>query len=129
MQKHLYIQNVWRYKMLYKLENGKLIEPPVLWKGVINYNKNLDLLAKDGWLPLIETGEGDLFEYVQKKDHIEKRFYKTPYDYRALRAAAYPSIGDMIDAICKAYDGEPEELQSLMAQRAMIKNTIKKTEE
>lgn len=115
--------------MLYKLQNGKLIEPPVIWQGIVNYNRDLARLEKDGWLPLIETGEGDLFEYIKKADRIEKHFYKKPYDYKALREAAYPKIGDMIDAICKAYDGEPEELQELMAQRAIVKTTIKKTED
>jgi hypothetical protein len=32
----------------------------------------------------------------------------------------------MIDAICKAYDGEPDELNALMAQRNIVKATIKK---
>ena len=112
--------------MMYKLENGKLIEPPVVWKGIINYNKDLDRLVADGWMPLIVTGEGPIVGYIQRKDHIEEKHSEPPYDYRALRAAAYPSLGDMIDAICKAYEGDDTELQALMAQRNIVKQTIKK---
>jgi hypothetical protein len=32
----------------------------------------------------------------------------------------------MVDAICKAYDGDSEELLALMAQRNVVKATIKK---
>ena len=31
--------------MMYKLENGKLIEAPAVWKGIVGYNKNLDRLV------------------------------------------------------------------------------------
>lgn len=111
---------------MYKLENGKLITPPKVWKGIVGYNKDLDRLVKDGWKPMIETGEGEQVEFVEHKDHIEKRYFNPPYDYRAEREKLYPSLGDMIDAICKAYEGYPDELQTLMAQRQVIKDTIKK---
>lgn len=115
--------------MMYKLEKGKLITPPNVWKGVVGYNKDLARLTADGWLPLIVTGDGENVEYIQHKDHIEEKHSEPPYDYRALRRAAYPEIGDMIDAICKAYDGDAEELLALMAQRNIIKATIKKTKD
>ena len=75
---------------------------------------------------MIETGEGEQVEFVEHKDHIEKRHFNPPYDYRAEREKLYQSLGDMIDAICKAYDGDSEELLTLMAQRNLIKDTIKK---
>ena len=112
--------------MMYKLENGKLVEAPAVWKGIVGYNNDLNRLVADGWKPLVVTGEGSVIEYVEHKDHIEERHSEPPYDYRELRRQAYPELGDMIDAICKAYDGYPDELMALMAQRNVIKSTIKK---
>ena len=111
---------------MYKLENGKLVEAPAVWKGIVGYNKDLDRLVKDGWKPLIVTGEGEIVEYIEHSDHIEEHHSVPPYDYRALRRNAYPELGDMIDAICKAYDGDADELLALMAQRNVVKATIKK---
>lgn len=115
--------------MMYKLQNGKLIEPPVVFKGIVGYNKNLERLNADGWKPKITTGEGECVEYIEHGDHIEEHHFNPPYDYRALRAAAYPSLGDMIDAICKAYEGDDTELKTLLAQRNIVKSTIKKTKD
>ena len=112
--------------MMYKLDHGKLIEAPVVYKGIVGYNKNLERLVADGWKPLIKTGNGSVVKLIEHADHIEEQHSEPPYDYRALRAAAYPSLGDMIDAICKAYDGDSDELLTLMAQRNAIKATIKK---
>lgn len=112
--------------MMYKLENGKLITPPTVWKGIVGYDRDLQRLTADGWLPLIVSGDGDVVEYIQHADHIEEKHTVPPYDYKELRRQAYPSLGDMIDAICKAYDGEPDELKVLIAQRNAIKATIKK---
>lgn len=112
--------------MMYKFEKGKLIEAPVVWKGIVGYNNDLERLVKDGWKPLIVTGTGSVIEYIDHNDHIEEKHSEPPYDYRALRRAAYPELGDMIDAICKAYDGEPDELMALMAKRNTVKATIKK---
>lgn len=112
--------------MMYKLENGKLVTAPAVWKGIVGYNKDLDRLVKDGWKPLIVTGDGEIVEYIEHADHIEERHSVPPYDYRALRRNAYPELGDMIDAICKAYDGDADELLALMAQRNVVKATIKK---
>jgi len=114
--------------MMYKLEHGKLIEAPQVWKGIVGYNNDLKRLVADGWKPLIVTGEGEEVVYVECKDHIEERHSKPAYDYRALRAQSYPAVGDMIDAICKAYAGDDTELKSLMAQRDIVKATIKKVE-
>lgn len=112
--------------MMYKLENGKLVEAPAVWKGIVGYNKDLDHLVKDGWKPLIVTGKGEIVEYIEHADHIEEHHSVPPYDYRALRAAAYPELGDVIDAICKAYEGDDAELQAILAQRNIVKSTIKK---
>lgn len=113
--------------MMYKLDHGKLIEAPAVYKGIVGYNKNLDRLVADGWKPLIVRGEGPIVEYFERNDHIEEKHSEPPYDYRALREKAYPSLGDMIDAFCKAYLGDDSELQALLAQRVAVKNTIKKT--
>lgn len=111
---------------MYKLENGKLVEAPAVWKGIVGYNKDLDRLVADGWKPKVVKGEGEIVEYIEHGDHIEERHSAPPYDYRALRREAYPELGDMIDAICKAYDGDADELLALMAQRNAIKASIKK---
>jgi hypothetical protein len=111
---------------MYKLENGKLVEAPAVWKGIVGYNKDLDRLVADGWKPKVVKGEGEIVEYIEHSDHIEERHSTPPYDYRALRREAYPELGDMIDAICKAYDGDADELLALMAQRNAIKASIKK---
>lgn len=115
--------------MMYKLVDGKLVTPPAVWKGVIGYNNNLEKLWADGWKPLIVKGEGEQVKYVERKDHIEEIHSVPAYDYRQARAAAYPSVGDMIDAICKAYDGDDTELKNLIAQRNVVKAQIKKTEQ
>lgn len=112
--------------MMYKLENGKLVEAPAVWKGIVGYNKDLERLVADGWKPLIVKGEGPVIEYFERKDHIEEVHSEPPYDYKELRRQAYPSVGDMIDAFCKAYEGDDTELQTLMAQRNIVKQTIKK---
>lgn len=114
--------------MMYKIDHGKLITPPAVWKGIIGYNNNLERLVADGWKPKVTTGEGDEVEYFEHPDYIEERHSVPPYDYRQAREAAYPSVGDMIDAFCKAYAGDDTELKTLMAQRDAIKATIKKTE-
>lgn len=113
---------------LYKLINGHLNEAPAMFRGIMGYNNNIEEMAKDGYKPVIESGEGSAFEYIDHVDYIEKRFYAPKFDYRKARREAYPEIGDMIDAICKAYDGDADELLALMAQRNIVKNTIKKPE-
>lgn len=112
--------------MMYKLIAGKLVEAPTVYNGIVGYNKNLERLVADGWKPLIVTGEGSIVKYFERKDHIEEEHSNPPYDYRALRAAAYPELGDVIDAICKAYEGDDAELQAILAQRNIVKSTIKK---
>lgn len=112
--------------MMYKLIAGKLVEAPTVYNGIVGYNNNLERLVADGWKPLIVTGEGSVVKYFERKDHIEEEHSNPPYDYRALRRNAYPELGDMIDAFCKAYAGDDTELKTLMAQRDIVKATIKK---
>lgn len=112
--------------MMYKLIDGSLVEAPNVYKGIVGYNKDLERLVADGWKPLIVTGDGPVVDYFEHKDHIEKRHSFPPYDYRAEREKAYPSVGDMIDAFCKAYEGDDAELRALLAHRNIIKATIKK---
>ena len=114
---------------MYKLENGKLVQAPAVWKGIVGYNKDLDRLVADGWKPKVVKGEGEIVEYIEHADHIEERHSVPPYDYRALRRNAYPEIGDVIDAICKAYEGDDTELQAILAQRNVVKATIKKEQD
>lgn len=53
-------------------------------------------------------------------NHIDKR------SYAEKRLAEYPSLGNMIDALCKASEGEPAELQQLLSLRQTIKNKYPK---
>lgn len=122
---HFILAKERRYKM-YKLKDGRLITPPKVWKGFIGYDKSLEKLVADGWKPLIEVGKGELFKYIEKKDCIEKSFYNKPFDYREERAKAFPPVGDVVDAICKAFEGDDSELQVIITQRQIIKSNIKK---
>ena len=115
--------------MMYKLQNGELITPPTVWKGVAGYNNNLSRLMADGWKPLVTTGKGEEITYIEHADYIEEQHSKPKYDYRALRAAAYPELGDVVDAICKAYEGDDTELSAILAQRNIVKSTIKKVQD
>ena len=115
--------------MMYKLINGELVEPPVVWKGVAGYNKNYERLMADGWKPKIVVGTGTSVVYIDHADHIEERHSEPPFDYRIARQNVYPTLGDMIDAVCKAYEGDDAELRALLAKRNIIKQTIKKTED
>lgn len=112
--------------MMYKLIDGKLVEAPAVWKGIVGYNKNLERLVADGWKPLITTGDGEEVMYIEHADYIEEQHNKPKYDYRIARQNAYPTLGDMIDAFCKAYAGDDTELKALMAKRDIVKATIKK---
>lgn len=112
--------------MMYKLERGKLIPAPTVFKGIVGYNKDLDRLVADGWKPLIVKGEGSVVRYFERNDHIEENHSEPEYDYKELRRKAYPEVGDMIDALCKAYNGDDTELKTLMAQRDIVKARIKK---
>jgi len=114
--------------MMYKLQNGQLITPPKVLKGIIGYDRNWEQLAKDGWKPLIETGDGECSEYIEQKDHIELRHFERPYDYREARAAEYPPLGDVIDALLKAYEGDDKSLKVIITQRALIKKAHPKVQ-
>ena len=113
---------------MYKIANGQLITPPVVWNGIMNYDKDDARLIKDGWKPLQITGDGEVINYIEHSQFIEEQHSQPMYNYKELRRQAYPELGDMIDAICKAYQGDDMELQILIKQREAVKNTIKKTQ-
>ena len=46
--------------------------------------------------------------------------------YSQKRLSEYPSVGDMIDAFCKAKAGDETELNALMQKRQEIKNKYPK---
>ncbi|MBO7733678.1 MAG: hypothetical protein J6S67_14030 [Methanobrevibacter sp.] len=115
--------------MMYKLLNGSLVTPPIVWNGIMNYDKDEKRLVADGWKPLQITGEGDIIKYIEHSKFIEEQHSKPLYDYKELRRNAYPEVGDMIDAICKAYQGDDTELQTLIKQREVVKATIRKTQD
>ncbi|MBR4931550.1 MAG: hypothetical protein IKZ02_00835 [Alphaproteobacteria bacterium] len=46
--------------------------------------------------------------------------------YSQKRLSEYPSVGDMIDAFCKAKAGDESELTDLMQRRQEIKNKYPK---
>lgn len=112
--------------MMYKLVNGKLVTPPTVWKGRVGYCNDINALLADGWKPLQETGEGSAFRYIERPDFIEKVYYKEEKDYRARRAEAYPELGDVIDALLKAYQGDAAELEAIIAKREAVKRSIGK---
>lgn len=112
--------------MLYKLINGTLQIPPTVWNGVIGYDKDETRQVRDGWKPLAESGEGSEFKYIEHPDYIEKHWYEPAEDYRALRRAAYPELGDVIDALLKAYQGDSSELEAVIKQRDAVKQSIPK---
>jgi hypothetical protein len=62
---------------MYKLENGKLVEAPAVWKGIVGYNKDLDRLVADGWKPKVVKGEGEIVEYIEHADHIVLKTLRT----------------------------------------------------
>ena len=115
--------------MMYKLVNGTLVSAPSFWNGIMNYDKDIERLVADGWKPLEILGEGPIITYIEHGKFIEEKHSYPVYDYKELRRQAYPALGDMIDAICKAYDGDDTELQALMKQRKIVKETIKKTQD
>lgn len=111
---------------MYKLVNGALTTPPKVWKGVIGYDRDLARLEKDGWKPLVEMGEGTAFEYIDKDDCIVKQYFTPKRDYKAERRAAYPELGDVVDALLKAYQGDDSELKVIITQRDLVKHNIPK---
>lgn len=112
--------------MMYKLQDGNLITPPAVFNGIVGYSQDEELLWKDGWKPLKITGEGDSIVYVEHAKYIEEKHFNPEIDYRAARAAAYPPLGDVIDALLKAYTGDTSELDAIIAIRAAVKQSIKK---
>lgn len=62
-----------------------------------------------------EATEAEIAELMRdKRSYVEKRLLE------------YPSVGDMIDAFCKAKMGNESELNALLQQRQEIKNKYPK---
>lgn len=53
-------------------------------------------------------------------------YSKDKRDYKLKRLSEYPKLGDMIDAFCKAEQGNNTELKTLMAKREEIKSKYPK---
>lgn len=69
---------------------------------------------------ILSVDEND--ELILVEQEIPKNSYKE------LREAEYPSVGDMIDAFCKAKKGDESELIILMEKRESIKEKYPKDE-
>ena len=98
------------YKM--KTLQEAYIDNPVKYKQMATKgNKEGKILSVD---------END--ELILVEQEIPKNSYKE------LREAEYPSVGDMIDAFCKAKKGDESELIILMEKRESIKEKYPKDE-
>ncbi len=77
----------------------------------------------------IDDNDKELQDYRNHQNQYSyEEIQKRTLDYKQLRAIHYPSIGDMIDAFCKAKNGDDSELNKLLKLREEIKNTYKKGE-
>ena len=68
---------------------------------------------------------------IQPNDRIATEteinaYFSDKRGYAEKRAEEYPSIGDMIDAFCKAELGDKTELNTLIEQRTQIKSKYPK---
>lgn len=111
---------------MYKLLNGVLYPAPAVLNGIVGFNKNEEAMRKDGWKELRVTGSGECIRYIEHAKYIEENHFEAPLDYKAAREKAYPSVGDCIDAIFKAFAGDPSEMEALATQRQLVKKNIRK---
>ena len=111
--------------MMAKLVDDCLIFPPRVHNGIVGYDRDRARLLQDGWKPVRVEGDGLEVRYEETATEIKEIHFTKPEDYRELRRAAYPELGDVIDALLKAYDGDDAELQIIIAQRKIIKDTIR----
>lgn len=115
-----------------KLINDTQIEMAPLNKGaILNYNLNLELLRQDGFKEVIENSYPNdnkkyIIKYRAENNKIIQFFEEIIPSYETQRKSEYPELGDMIDAFCKAENGEKEELNRLLAKRNEIKNKYPK---
>lgn len=88
--------------------------------------KNMTLSAAN----LNRKTYAEFADWCQKNDrhivledgvYISRENGETAVPYYVKRESEYPSIGDMIDAICKDKAGNPGELSALITKRNEIK--------
>lgn len=133
------------------IEDGKVVQIglPQNWKNITR----LDLadektLQKLGWLPITKTTvePQDGFKILEEIEisktsvNITQKLVEmtaeelTVYQankptYKELRAREYPDFGTMIDAMCKALDGDDAEYKQIQAHRLAIKAKYPKPEQ
>ena len=109
-----------------------IIYPPKNYNGISNYHLATEMLLQDGYLKLKETKQpgSNYFPKYEIKDNTIlqtwEKIEETPLTYAELRSLEYPSVGDMIDAICKKFDGDSTEYDKLQEQRLKIKEKYPK---
>lgn len=74
---------------------------------------------------MIYTGDMQFGDRPATPDEIME-LLRDKRTYSQKRLAEYPSVGDMIDAFCKAKAGDESELTVLMQRRQEIKNKYQK---
>ena len=133
------------------IEDGKVVQIglPQNWKNITR----LDLadektLQKLGWLPITKTTvePQDGFKILEEIEisktsvNITQKLVEMTAEelavcqankptYKELRAKEYPELGVVIDAICKAMDGDNSEYQEIQAGRLAIKAKYPKVSE
>ncbi|MDR2412894.1 MAG: hypothetical protein LBD50_01635 [Rickettsiales bacterium] len=113
--------------MFYKIISKTKIEPaPRIQGAIINFHKMPEEhLNGKGYFRLVEDescGLDDAKEYYQSGNVIKARVKKNAkYDYRAKRAAEYPPVSDIMDALLKSMDGDDEELSTIIRRRRETK--------
>ncbi|MDD4556509.1 MAG: hypothetical protein PHE89_04185 [Alphaproteobacteria bacterium] len=115
-------------------ENGEIETPPTNKDNILNYNLDKKALKKDGYLELITQeppNDGKKYRtmYEEKEGKIHQLFIEEIELYNELRAKEYPAIGDIVDAICKALDGDRSEFDELNSLRLSIKQKYSKPPE
>ena len=83
--------------------------------------QNFEVAVEDyEWEKNCQNNDNKIVDGVFYPHHIDTR------SYREKREAEYPTIGDMIDAFCKAKSGDESELNLLLEKRQEIKNKYPK---
>ena len=115
-------------------ESGEIKIPPVNKGNILNYNLNEELLREDGYLELITNSKPNdeknyKSAYEERDGKIYQVFTEEIETYSELRIKEYPSVNDVIDAVCKALDGDRTEFDELQAYRMAIKQKYPKPTE
>ena len=117
------------------VDKNSLDYAPINKNGISNYNINTEKLIEDGYLQVIKT-EAPAPDYVDHYEIIDncivqvwEKISEVKLSYSEKRLREYPSVSDMIDAICKKLDGNSSEYNELEEQRLMIKARYPKEEQ